>query len=100
MQASKEELHKMGDEMKKAEEEYQHKLDAKKEELERHEREFEAAERKKAAAEASKQIHHMDDAVIAEEISRVLNKKLKNYKDKLDKEVIKEATEEVKSNVK
>jgi len=90
----------MGDEMKKAEEDYKHKLENKGRELDKHEKEFEEAERKKAEAEAEIHYKHRDDAVIAEEISKVLNKKLKSYKDNLDKEVIKEATEEVKTNVK
>jgi len=90
----------MGEEMKKAEGDYKHKFDEKAKELEQHEREFEEAERKKAAAEAEIHYKHRDDSVISKEISKVLNNKLKSYKDKLDKEVIKEAGVEVKANVK
>ena len=62
-------------------------------ELEKHEREFEAAERKKAEAEAELRVKRRDDSLISDEIQKVLNGKLKSYRDKLDAEVIKEATD-------
>ena len=79
--------------MKAAEDGYRRKLDAKVAELEKHEHEFEIAERRKAAAEAELAVKKRDDSLISEEISKVLNSKLKAYRTKLDEEVIKEATD-------